>query len=187
MENPLDRIEDTFELELPVPKEETLESYLETVLADIGKLGEDLRETQFYTGGKPWLEITDDPNAQQAVLHFFNEGGEYLLSIDGNVSKGHWRLLDTSNKIIIERGQNVSELYELAFLNNYFFVLRKHGHRHRQRNHLFLGYEPYVKELRWRDAVDLLYNEYRNQWGLFKTVLVFVIILVVVIALFSTC
>ena len=48
------------------------------------------------------MEIRDDENFHEAVLHFFNEGGEYLQSVNGNISKGRWRLMGNSNKIIIE-------------------------------------------------------------------------------------
>ena len=191
MDNPLDNIEETFEINLP--ERDTLDSYLDTILPDIRPLGEGLRETAFYVapGGKPWLEIRDDPGFQEVVLHFFNDGGEYLVSVDGNVSKGKWRLLDGTNKMIIEqggseRGPGKSELFELAFLNARFFILRKHGNPQRQgRKYFFMGFEPVVRRLKWKDCVDLLYNEYRSQWGAFQYVLIIAIIIVAIVALFS--
>lgn len=189
MENPLDRIEDTFEVNLPVPAENSLEGYLETVLADVYKYSEDLRETEFYVepGGKPWLEITDDPNIQESILHFFNDGGEYLLSIEGNVTKGKWRLLDGSNKLIIEKGQHLSELYELAFLNRYFFVLRKHGSHRKKGKYLFMGYEPVAQGLRWRDAVDMMYDAYRSNLTTFSYLVGFIVLIAVIAFAFSYC
>ncbi len=189
MKNPLDRIEDTFEINLPVPQEESLEGYLEVALRDLSKLGEDLHETEFYVspGGKPWLEISDDPNVQEAVLHFFNEGGEYLLSVEGNVTKGKWRLLDGTEKLIIERGPHHVELFEKVFLNRYFFVLRKHGNFRRKGRYLFLGYEPYVTGLTWKQAVDLMYDEYRKQFSWFHITVALVIVLAVFFAVFSGC
>ncbi|MEY3050723.1 MAG: hypothetical protein RLY31_508 [Bacteroidota bacterium] len=190
MKNPLDDIEETFEIDLP--HRESLDDYLDAVLPDILHLGEDLREQHFYVlpGGKPWLEIRDDPGFQESVLHFFNEDGEYLQSVDGNVSKGRWRLLDGTNKIIIEQGGNAgpgrSELFELAFLNARFFILRKHGNLHKQgRRYFFMGFEPIVSTLKWKDCVDLLYNEYRNKWGVFQYFLVVAILIVAAVALFS--
>lgn len=191
MNNPLDNIEETFEINLPV--RESLDDYLDEILPDIRPLGEDLSEQQYYVmpGGKPWLEVRDDPNFQEAVLHFFNEGGEYLQSVDGNVIRGRWRLLDGTNKIIIElggsdRNPGRSELYELAFLNARFFILVKHGNQHKQgRKYFFMGFEPMIRGLKWKDCVDLLYNEYRSQWGMFQYVLIAAILIIIGVVLFS--
>ncbi len=191
MNNPFDNIEETFEVNLPV--RETLDQYLDTILPDIWQLGEDLREQKYYVmpGGKPWLEVRDDPGFQESVLHFFNDGGEYLQSVDGNVSRGRWRLLDGTNKIIIEQGGSDrhpgrSELYELAFLNSAFFILKKHGNQSKQgRKYFFMGFEPYIRGLKWKDCVDLLYNEYRSQWGAFQYILIFAIIIIIGVVLFS--
>jgi hypothetical protein len=194
MDNPLDKIEETFEVDLPVPQAETLDSYLDEVLADIHHLSEDLREQQFYvaSGGKPWLEVRDDPGFQESVLHFFNPNGEYLQSVDGNVSRGKWRLLDGTNKIIIEQGgsdrnPSRSELFELAFLNHYFFILKKHGNHARRKKgkYLVMGYEPYVNGLKWKDFVDLMYNEFRSQWGAFQYIILAAVIIFIIVIAYS--
>ncbi|MFQ5447298.1 MAG: hypothetical protein ACE5FF_10210 [Saprospiraceae bacterium] len=194
MENPLDKLEETFEVDLPVPQTQTLDSYLDIVLADIRRMSEDLREQQYYvaSGGKPWLEVRDDPGFQESVLHFFNPQGEYLQSVDGNVHRGKWRLLDGTNKIIIEQGGSSnnpsrSELFELAFLNNYFFILKKHGNQKRKKKskYLVMGYEPYVTGLKWKDFVDLMYNEYRNQWGPFQNIIVVAVIILIIVVVLS--
>jgi len=194
MDNPLDKLEETFEVDLPVPQAQTLDAYLDEVLAGIHKLSEDLSEQQYYvaSGGKPWLEVRDDPGFQEAVLHFFNPNGEYLQSVDGNVTRGKWRLLDGTNKMIIEQGgidrnPSRSELFELAFLNNYFFILQKHGNQARKKKgkYMVMGYEPYVNGLKWKDFVDLLYNEYRSQWGTFQNVIVVVVIIIIIVVVLS--
>lgn len=191
MDNPLDKIEETFEVDLP--KRESLDDYVNAILPQIAHLGEDLREQGFFskTGGKPWLEVSDKPDFVETIVHFFNEGGEYLKSINGNVTHGKWRLLDGTNKMIIEQGiepnkpPKTSELYELAFLNQFFFILRKHGNQYNGKQYFFMGYEGAIRGLKWRDCVELLYNEYRSQWGMFQYLLIFVIIIVVIVVLFS--
>ncbi len=215
MDNPLQNIDQTFELNLP--EKQSLDAYLDEMLPSIRHLSEDLRETKFYAveGGKPWMEIQDDPGFQESVLHFFNEGGEYLKSVDGNVSRGRWRLLDQTNKIIIEQGgkgggqsgsqsggrggggqhggkggggsPSKSELYELAFLNAQFFILKKHGDQARKgrRKYFFMGYEGTVRGLGWLDCVELLFNEYRNQWTTFNTIVVAAIVIIVIIFFLS--
>ncbi len=193
MDNPLQKIDQTFELNLP--PQETLDGYLDSMLPNVRHLGEDLREMDFYVagGGKPWLEVRDDPSFQETVLHFFNEGGEYLQSVDGNVSRGKWRLLDSTNKIIIEQGgrsggdPSRSELYELAFLNSTFFILKKHGDQSRKnkRKYLFMGYEGSIRGLKWLDCMELLFNEYRSQWGSFQNYVVIAVVILIIFLLLS--
>ncbi len=182
----LDKIGRTFSVELPYF--ESLEEGLDFVIPAVQPWGEDLKEMEFYVqpGGKPWLEIRDDESFHEAVLHFFNTGGEYLQSVDGNVSRGKWRLLDGTNKIIIEQGNKV-ELFELAFLSEFFFLLKKHGNQHRKgkKKYLILGFEPHVTGLEWRDFVELLFNTYRRQQGMFRTIIILFLILVAIIVLFS--
>ena len=186
MDNPLQDIDKTFERNLPA--RQNLNEYLfQEVIPQIRHLSEDLREEKFYVveGGKPWLEISDNPNAQETVLHFFNNNGEYLKSVDGNVSRGRWRLLDQTNKMILEQGgggkgdPNKNELYELAFLNPKFFILKKHGGNPKSPKFLFLGYEGTVKGLKWLDCVELLYNEYRNEWSTFNTIVLAAVVIIV--------
>lgn len=196
MDNPLQDIDKTFELDLP--EQESLDAYLDQMLPNIRHLSEDLRESNFYVleGGKPWLEIRDDPGFQETVVHFFNDGGEYLQSVDGNVSRGRWRLLDQTNKIIIEQGgssggkggePNRSEMYELAFLNAQFFILKKHGDQSRKgkKKYFFMGYEGTVRGLKWLDCVELLFNEYRNQWSNFNTIVVVAVVILVILFFLS--
>lgn len=209
MNNALEKIGDEFEIELP--QKQSLDDYLDELLPQIRQFSEDLREMENFViaGGKPWQEIRDDPGFQEIVLHFFNEGGEYLQSVDGNVSRGRWRLLDATNKIIIEQGgggggnkgggnkgggnrggsgnPSKSELFELGFLNKHFFILKKHGDQFnkRKRRYLMLGFEGTVRRLKWKDCVELLFEEYRGQWGSFNYMVIIAIVLVIIVALFS--
>ncbi len=193
MNNPFDKLEETFEVDLPTAQAPTLDAHLDEILPDMFELSEDLREMEFYVspGGKPWLEIKDDSGFQESVLHFFNENGEYLQSVDGNVTKGHWRLLDGTNKLIIEQGSEKnptrSELFELAFLNRNFFILKKHGNQYLRGRHKYfaMGYEPAVKNLKWKDYLELLYNERRSQFGLFQVLLAIAVIAIIIILVYS--
>ncbi len=172
---------------------QTLHEYLAFLLfspdTNIRQWSEDLSETDFYVveGGKPWLQIQDRDNAFETVLHFFNPNGEYLLVVEGNVSRGKWRLLDNTNKMIIEQGQGRSEMYELAFLSETFFILRKHGGYAvgKKPNFLVLGHERVVARLEWRDYVELLFNTYRSQNKSFNNLLIFFVVLVVIVLLLS--
>ncbi|MCB0704496.1 MAG: hypothetical protein KDC34_04270 [Saprospiraceae bacterium] len=175
-------------LSLELPKYETMYEYLDFIIPLVRPWGEDIDEMEYYSqeGGKPWMEIREDESFHDVILHFFNEGGEYLRSVNGNMTKGKWRILEQSNKIIIEAG-NVSELYELSYLDGVFFILRKHGDHHTnpKRKYFTLGDERVMTDLIWRDYVEALYNTYRNKAVLFRTLVYAAMIFVVAIILFA--
>ena len=181
MENKIvDKVSRTFEIEIPI--RESLDQYLDTVIPQVRAWGEDLNETKFYSqpGGKPWLEFRDSGNFHESVLHFFNENSEYLVSVNGNISRGRWRLLDNTNKIILEMG-NRSELYTLSFLSSNFFILKKHG----KGNYLVMGYEGRLAGLEWRDYVEMLFNTYRTNEDSMRAWVILLIVIIAAIVLFS--
>lgn len=183
----IDRFSRAFSLELP--NRETMDEYLDTIIPLVRPWGEDLYEEEYYLDVR-WMEVRDDDGFHESVLHIFRDQGEYLLSIDGNIHKGVWRTLEKSNTLILEQtagGAVVrSELYDLAFLNKDFFILRKHGDQQRKgfKKYVMMGREGYIKNLEWRDVMELLFNRYRNntQWILIVTV---VVILAAVFIFFS--
>ena len=188
-----DRFFRAFSLELPL--RDNMDEYLDTIIPLVRPWGEDLYEEEYYLDTR-WLEVRDDDDFHESVLHIFRkesedeDKSEYLLSIDGNIHKGQWQKLDKSNTLILEQtaGGSVvkSELYDLAFLNKDFFILRKHGDQQRKgfKKYMVMGRESYIKGLEWRDVMELLFNRYRNntQWILFVTI---VVILVAIFVFFS--
>lgn len=144
----------------------TMDQHLDFILPKVIPYGEDLREEQFWIG-KRWKEVRDDEGFHEAILHIFNAGGEYLMSLDGNLIKGSWRKLGAYNTIIIEiAGRN--ELFDLRFLNPDFMVLSKHGDQGRkgQRRFFCLIHERAAKgaggELDWRNVMEKLFNIWRE-------------------------
>ncbi len=160
-----DNISQNFEL--PLPDGASMDQQLDQILPKIRPWGEDLYEKEYYLDTR-WLEIRDDEQFHESVLHIFREENEYLISIDGNITLGVWEILNKSNTIIIKKtvGDSVitSELYDLAFLNKDFFILRKHGNQIRKggKKYFVLAREGSVRGLEWRDVMELLYNQYRN-------------------------
>ncbi len=167
-----------------------LMDYLDFMMPYISNWGEDLIETEYYTaeGGKPWLEFRDQVNFQETVLHFFNPDGEYLRSVNGNVSKGRWRLLEKTNKMIIDitggkdKSTGSNELYELVYLDETFFILQKHGS---SQKFLALGYEPMVAGMTWLEYVQALFQQYRNKHRRFILVLTGIAVLVFFVILYT--
>lgn len=176
-----------FSLELM--EHETMDAYLDDIIPNVKPWSEDLREEEFYLDTR-WLEIRDTDDFLETVLHIFRPENEYLLSIDGNISKGIWRVLERSNTLIIELGADgaivKSELYDLAFLNKDFFILKKHGDQKRKgkRKYFVMGREAVVRNLEWREIMDKLFGNYKNN-SQFLFLLAVVIIIVVGILAFS--
>ena len=168
-----------------MPKAESMDGYLQEILPLVKPWGEDLREEEFYLE-KPWLEMRDDVHFHKAILHFFNVGGEYLRSVDGNVSSGSWRYLKAANKFLIEHSGG-SELFDLAFLDGQFFILDKHGDQTRlgQRKFTVFVHEPVAKKLEWRDAMELLFNKYQNNNSFYITLTAIILVIIAIIAVFS--
>ncbi len=180
MENKItDNINRSFEL--PLPDGATMDEQLDKIIPKIKPWGEDLYEQEFYLETR-WIEVRDDDQFHESVLHIFRPENEYLISIDGNITQGIWKILTKSNTFIIDKTVEgaviTSELYDLAFLNKDFFILRKHGDQIRKggKKYFVLAREQAVRGLEWREVMDLLYNQYRNNSN-------FIVVLVILIAM----
>lgn len=169
-----------------MPTGENLDEYLDDIIKAIRPWGEDLREEKFYLN-KAWKELRDDENFHTTVLHFFNDGGEYLKSVDGDISSGSWRFLTGPNKFMIGEGSREGELYDLAFLDGEFFILKKHGDQQRlgQRKYFVMVKESVAKKLEWRDAVELMFTKYRNNNGFLMTIAAIILVIVFIIIILS--
>ena len=181
----LDKISSSFELDLPSDLE-TLEQYVEFIVPRIQTWSEDLWEEKFYVG-KRWKEIRDTDTYHETVLHMFMpfdekaEGNEYMVSIDGDVTKGTWKYLKDSNTFIVEYGGK-SSLFDLVFLNGDFFILKKHGDQARKgkQKYFVYGNEKSTSKLEWRNAMEKLYNIYRenSRFSIWLFVIIGIIIFV---------
>lgn len=152
-----------------LPDANSIDEYLEDkILPKVRPWSEDLREEKFYLN-KSWLEFRDDVDFHKAVLHFFNTDGEYLKSEDGEISCGKWRYLRDSNKFLIMEKDCEGELFDLAFLDDDFFILKKHGdHRkHGKRAFFLMLHEPLGKRTTWREAMELLYDKAGRSVGFY--------------------
>ncbi|MCB0524636.1 MAG: hypothetical protein R3A50_08260 [Saprospiraceae bacterium] len=143
-----------------------MNAHLEFILPKVVPYGEDLRETNFWIG-KRWLEVRDEEGFHEAILHVFYEGGEYMLSIDGNLMKGTWKQLGEYNSLVLEISGK-GELFDVRFMNRDFMVLTKHGDQGRkgQRKYFTMVHEPVAKHqggyLDWRNVMEKLYNVWRE-------------------------
>lgn len=143
-----------------------MNAHLDFILPKVIPYGEDLRETKFWLD-KRWKEVREEEGFHEALLHIFGQGGEYLLSIDGNLQRGTWQQLGQENALILHMGVK-SELFDLRFLNNEFMVLTKHGDQARKGlpRFVMLAHEPITRsragELDWRNIMEKLFNVWRE-------------------------
>lgn len=175
-----DSVFKVFNLELP--RQETMDEYLDFIVPKIHPYSEDIHEGEYLEDIR-WKEVREGDQFHESVLHIFRPGGEYLLTVDGNIMKGGWKQLADYNSIILEIGGK-SELFDNAFLNGRFFILQKHGDQVRkgQRKYFFLANESVTVgpngPLEWREVVEALFNVYRENNSPFTLIIAVVLLLV---------
>ncbi len=177
----LDKVAKPFNVELP--ESEGLDDLLNKVLPAIRQHSEDFREVEYYLG-KNWIEIRDDEDYHEVVLHLFEPEGEYICSTDGNIECGEWRHLN--GKFVFGPSSCDAEVFDLAFLDDDFFILQKHGNYRKfpRRYRVFLR-EPLAKRLVWNEAIEYLFDKYRNSSGFMITVVVLLVLIIALVLLLS--
>ncbi|MCI5080994.1 MAG: hypothetical protein MRY78_04850, partial [Saprospiraceae bacterium] len=63
------------------------------------------------------------------------------------------------------------------------FILKKHGEQKRfgKRKYFVMVYEPIGSRLEWRDAMELLFNKYRNNNNWLAIIMVIVLLLIAIV------
>lgn len=173
------------EVEMPMPKDKTLDGYVNAILNHIRPFSEDLREQQFYTN-KAWMEIRDDERFHDVILHFFNDGGKYMIVTNGDIRNGNWKYMSSANKLILSAGKG-SEMYDLAYMDKNFFILKKHGEHKKfgRREYRLFAFEPVGRKLEWRDMMEMMFNQYRTKDNNYVSLMIIVIVIVAIIIMFS--
>lgn len=170
----LDRLGQSFKVEMP--KADTLDGYLDKLLPIVRSWSEDLWEEKFYLQ-RPWMEKKDDDRFHKTVLHFFNPDGEYLKSTDGDISAGSWRYLRGGNKFLIADEGSDGELYDLAFLDGQFFILKKHGDQGRLGNRkYFVLVTESLGRYEWRDLMEMLFRKSQSNVSFYILIAIGVVI-----------
>lgn len=168
----------------PVDDYANMDDFLDDIIPEIRHWSEDLDEREYYTGDYPWREIRDDKNFDTSVLFFFKEENEFLYSINGNVQAGQWRHLQ-SNKLLIEKpmGQHTaSELYNMLYMNDEFFILGKPGDQRSlgKSKYLVLGRDHKIGDADWRTAMNILAEKHKKGFGTILIVSVIAAILLII-------
>lgn len=163
---------------------------LDEIIPRIKKWSEDIyefEEKEYYK--IRWVQLDRDTENPEVMLHlFFIDDFQYLNSLNGDIIfKGKWQVLSDSNALILHKMANKqitqSELYDLVFLNEDFFILKKHGNQQHKgkAKYLFLGNEESVEGLSWEEKLNLLDSHQTSM----RTVIAIVLIAIITIALLA--
>ena len=97
----------------------TFEEGIDRVLSYIEGVSDELTDTEVYSE-KRWVEIRDDVDFHESVLHVFKTDGSYMRIIEGNIELGNWSF-DVNGFIL--KYKSIHEFYEPAFIDDHFFIL----------------------------------------------------------------
>lgn len=171
-----------------LPEFDSLDEGIDFLMGYLHRFSEDLWEQEFYVS-KRWMEVRDDVNFQEAILHVFEENGQYLRILDGDISTGSWEY--TLGGLVIKfAGRH--ELYERVFLNEKFFILKKHGDHSSKGNrskYFFIVTEFFIRDLErkmkmkveWPTLLIIMYDIYKSNSNYMAIVVGFFILVAVII------
>ena len=161
----LDKIAEPFNLQLP--EYASLEEMIDGVLPAVAQFSEpDLLAEDGPLYAVDWVKMTDRPGATQVELYTFQDygRGEIRVVTDGAVSGMSYEVEESGKRIVIGQGMGrESFLYELAFLDEDFLILSRHGNAaNLQHRYLFFCREALGTRLTWNEALERLVDKYRN-------------------------
>lgn len=165
----------------PLPQFKTLDEGIDYVLDYVGIYSEELSNSDMFIGTR-WTEIRDNVHFHEALIHVFKNDGVYHRILDGDISTGSWGL-DLGGFILKFGGH---ELYELVFLNENFFILKKHGKRSgkQQQGYLVFVKESVAKRREWTEVLEILYKLYQTD-GNYLLIIFLVLSLIGLVMFFS--
>lgn len=174
-----------------LPKFDNLDQGVDFLMKYLRGFSDGLDEYDKYVN-KRWLEARTDIKFHESVLHIFEEDGNYLRIIDGDIYSGGW---EHRHNGFIKQINKSNELFELVFLNDSFFIIKKYGDHSAKKNHqqkyFFLVTERQVKILRgklrrdpeWPDILEEMYLIYKNNTNYTMIVVTFFFIIIVILLL----
>jgi len=97
-----------------------MKHYLGDILSKIDRFSKRL-DNEVVLMKQPWIVLDEEENCKK--VYIFRKDGNLLISINGDVNKAKWELLDFGN-ILIENNSN-SYLFNHGFLDSEVLILRK--------------------------------------------------------------
>lgn len=158
----LDRIAEPFNVNLP--EYPTMEAMIDSLLPVVKKFSEtSLNDTDSPLYRVNWVRMSDQPGYNRISLYNFDSRGEISIANDGEMDVSSYEIVTDKRIIIGASKYRDSFLYELAFLDNDFLILVRHGNRANiKKPYLFFCSEPLGKRLTWDEALEKLVGKYRD-------------------------
>lgn len=136
-----------------------------------------------------WIEIHPEMDDFK-ILHLFEDEHEYLVSKNGDISKGQWKSSLQSEVLVLdivnESDRTISQLYELEYADEDYIFLKKHGEqrRHDQRKFLALGKESVVMNQNLEDIIEDLDATETSQFKDITLIIGIVLVLIIIFFIF---
>lgn len=160
----LDKIAEPFNINLP--EKETMEQTIDAYLPAVKKFSEkDLTDENSPLYKVDWIKMSDKPGMTTISMHtFIRASNEIRIANDGVMDGLVFRVLNSKRVIIGQSMHRDAFLYELAFLDNDFFILKQHGNEanFRKGKYLFFCREGIGDKLTWNQALEKMVDRYRN-------------------------
>ncbi|MEM9930298.1 MAG: hypothetical protein AAF840_10800, partial [Bacteroidota bacterium] len=159
----LDKIAEPFNLNLP--EYESMEVMIDSLLPVVSRFSENSlleEEAPMYT--RDWIKMTDEPGRKVYSLHTFIPGsGEVRIANDGKMDALSFKVLTKRRMILGQSVHRDAFLYELAFMDNDFLILKRHGNTNNfDKKYLFWCREAIGTRLEWNEALEQMADKYRN-------------------------
>ncbi|OAV46151.1 hypothetical protein [Lewinella sp. 4G2] len=158
----LDKIAQPFNIELE--ERETMREMIDEILPAIRPFSEphlDDEDSPLFS--RNWVRMTDNPGDTVVKLHTFSRTGEIMVSNDGEMDSLSFKITDPNRIIIGEAIHRNSFLFELAFMDNDFLILVRHGNeRNFDNKYIFYAVEHIGTRLKYNEALTKLVTKYRN-------------------------
>lgn len=161
----LDKIAEPFNLNLP--EYESMEVMIDSLLPVVGRFSDpSLMDEDAPIYKVDWVKMSDIPGVKVVSLHtFMANSGEVRISNDGKMDAMSFKVLSAKRVIVGQSVHREAVLYELAFMDNDFLILKRHGNEAnfpRNTKYLFYCREAIGTRLEWNEALEQMGDKYRN-------------------------
>jgi len=166
-----------------IPEFESMDSGIDFLMDYLLELSEDLDSKSFFVN-KRWIEVRDNVQFQEKILHVFNEDGIYMRILEGDIVEGTWEL-SIGGFIIKHSGTH--ELYECVFLNDDYFILKKHGDhtvKAYRNKYFFMTKEALADQYEWNELLLELFSSYKSN-AKYILVILMLVAFVLLVLIFS--
>ena len=161
---------------------DSFEEGIEKVLPYIQSVSDELSDTEVYTEQR-WVEVRDDIDFHESVLHVFKSDGSYMRIVEGNIELGSWSY-DVNGFIL--KYQSIHEFYEPAFIDDHFFILKKHGtNTVNKKRYMFFTTESNKEKYTWAELITVLYRDFYRQNHHIMIIVMVLLVIVGTILFFS--